>query len=253
MACAKAPKLEAAEVAEICRAHGAREVRVARDARERDLLWKGRKNAFGAVGRISPIVLHAGWRDSANETSCDAAAHRARLAQNTASKSAIFFMRAMETSIRLFLSTSATQNNCRTQSQPRTKLLACASNWAARSPESTAWEWRKDRLMPLLFTETELDFMRRVRDVFNPIRPAQPGKDFSAERLRRNPCAADGSNGRHLRMSVSARIIPAQSVRHCRGCELFSAILNAWRLMRLMGRIQLPSYAPVRAKKLRRS
>ena len=30
------------------------EVRVARDAAERDLLWKGRKNAFGAVGRISP-------------------------------------------------------------------------------------------------------------------------------------------------------------------------------------------------------
>ena len=45
---------QAAEVAEICRAHGAREVRLARDARERDLLWKGRKNAFGAVGRISP-------------------------------------------------------------------------------------------------------------------------------------------------------------------------------------------------------
>ena len=35
-------------------AHHAREVRVARDAAERDLLWKGRKNAFGAVGRISP-------------------------------------------------------------------------------------------------------------------------------------------------------------------------------------------------------
>ena len=32
----------------------AREVRVARDSVERDLLWKGRKNAFGAVGRASP-------------------------------------------------------------------------------------------------------------------------------------------------------------------------------------------------------
>ena len=38
------------DVAEVCRAHRAREVRVARDAAERDLLWKGRKNAFGAVG-----------------------------------------------------------------------------------------------------------------------------------------------------------------------------------------------------------
>ncbi len=45
---------EAESVAEVCKLCGAREVRVARDSRERDLLWKGRKNAFGAVGRISP-------------------------------------------------------------------------------------------------------------------------------------------------------------------------------------------------------
>ncbi|HLK51252.1 MAG TPA: FAD-linked oxidase C-terminal domain-containing protein [Bryobacteraceae bacterium] len=32
----------------------AREFRVARTAQERDLLWAGRKNAFGAVGRVSP-------------------------------------------------------------------------------------------------------------------------------------------------------------------------------------------------------
>jgi len=32
----------------------AREVRVARSAAERELLWKGRKNAFGAVGHVSP-------------------------------------------------------------------------------------------------------------------------------------------------------------------------------------------------------
>jgi len=37
-----------------CLACGAREFRVAKSAAERDLLWKGRKNAFGAVGRVSP-------------------------------------------------------------------------------------------------------------------------------------------------------------------------------------------------------
>lgn len=37
-----------------CNACNAREFRVARSADERDLLWKGRKNAFGAVGRVSP-------------------------------------------------------------------------------------------------------------------------------------------------------------------------------------------------------
>ncbi|MCC6263761.1 MAG: FAD-binding protein [Bryobacterales bacterium] len=38
----------------ICAAAGARSVRIAADAAERALLWKGRKNAFGAIGRVSP-------------------------------------------------------------------------------------------------------------------------------------------------------------------------------------------------------
>src|SRR5579864_8457212 len=42
------------QVREACMLAGAREFRVARTAEERDLLWKGRKNAFGAVGRVSP-------------------------------------------------------------------------------------------------------------------------------------------------------------------------------------------------------
>ncbi|MCL4401885.1 MAG: FAD-binding protein [Acidobacteria bacterium] len=42
------------QIREACTGSGAREVRVARSAEERELLWKGRKNAFGAVGRVSP-------------------------------------------------------------------------------------------------------------------------------------------------------------------------------------------------------
>src|SRR5664279_2538287 len=42
------------QVREACLLSGAREFRVARSAQERELLWKGRKNAFGAVGRVSP-------------------------------------------------------------------------------------------------------------------------------------------------------------------------------------------------------
>jgi glycolate oxidase len=43
------------QIREACLLCGAREFRVARTAEERDLLWKGRKNAFGAVGRVSPF------------------------------------------------------------------------------------------------------------------------------------------------------------------------------------------------------
>jgi len=50
----EAVEVQAGQIDEVCRAHHAREVRVARDARERELLWTGRKNAFGAIGRLAP-------------------------------------------------------------------------------------------------------------------------------------------------------------------------------------------------------
>jgi glycolate oxidase len=49
----------ASEVQAIALHHGARGVRVAADAAERALLWKGRKSAFGAIARIAPnYYLH---------------------------------------------------------------------------------------------------------------------------------------------------------------------------------------------------
>jgi len=43
------------QVREACLVCGAREFRIAKSEEERALLWKGRKNAFGAVGRLSPF------------------------------------------------------------------------------------------------------------------------------------------------------------------------------------------------------
>lgn len=49
------------EVREACLARRAVEFRMARSAEERELLWKGRKNAFGAIGRVSPtFYVHDG-------------------------------------------------------------------------------------------------------------------------------------------------------------------------------------------------
>jgi len=49
----------AAEVVGLAEGLGATSVRVAADAAERELLWKGRKSAFGAVARIAPdYYLH---------------------------------------------------------------------------------------------------------------------------------------------------------------------------------------------------
>lgn len=42
------------QISELCMRHGAREVRLAADQAERQKLWKCRKQAFGAIGRLSP-------------------------------------------------------------------------------------------------------------------------------------------------------------------------------------------------------
>src|SRR5437762_1455294 len=46
-----------AHVDEICRSNGAWEIRVAQSDAERALVWKGRKAAFAAMGRISPNYI----------------------------------------------------------------------------------------------------------------------------------------------------------------------------------------------------
>lgn len=48
---------QAERVLEICRQNRAREVRLAKTDEERALLWKCRKRAFGAIGRLSPNYL----------------------------------------------------------------------------------------------------------------------------------------------------------------------------------------------------
>jgi glycolate oxidase len=50
----EAVDLQAEQVKEVCRRHGARSVRIAQSEAERQLLWAGRKNAFGALGRKAP-------------------------------------------------------------------------------------------------------------------------------------------------------------------------------------------------------
>src|SRR6266852_5119966 len=50
-------EVQAEGIVAACRESGAREVRTAADEAERQLLWKGRKSAFGAYGRISPAYM----------------------------------------------------------------------------------------------------------------------------------------------------------------------------------------------------
>ena len=54
---ARGLRRQAERIREICSANRCRQVREAKDAAERNLLWAGRRGAFGAVARIAPSYL----------------------------------------------------------------------------------------------------------------------------------------------------------------------------------------------------
>lgn len=48
---------QSSQVAEFCRAHGARDVRLSRSDKENEQLWVARRSAFGAIARVRPTCV----------------------------------------------------------------------------------------------------------------------------------------------------------------------------------------------------
>src|SRR6266550_3737457 len=162
-------------ITEVCRQHNAREVRVARDDRERDLLWKGRKNAFGALGRLSPMYYVQ-----------DGVIPRTRLPET---------LRCIEEVSRkydlqignifhagdgnlhpliLFDERDPEQFKRVTAAGLEIMRHCVAVGGALTGEHGVGME--KNELMPLMFTPEDLDLMQRVRAVFNPTGRLNPGK-----------------------------------------------------------------------------
>jgi len=166
---------QAEAVADVCRLHHAREVRLARDAAERDLLWKGRKNAFGAVGRISPTYYTQ-----------DGVIPRTKLPATLRRISEIGKKYGFEIG-NIFHAGDGNLHpiipfDPRKEKQLQNAVAAadeiiefCVEVGGAITGEHGVG-MEKDRLMPLLFNEADLGLMRRVRDIFNPAGLLNPGK-----------------------------------------------------------------------------
>ncbi|MGB6484211.1 MAG: FAD-linked oxidase C-terminal domain-containing protein [Candidatus Acidiferrales bacterium] len=173
----EAAEEHAAQITEVCKLHGAREVRVARDAKERELLWKGRKNAFGAVGRLSPTYYVQ-----------DGVIPRTKLPQTLREIDRIGKENGFEIGnifhagdgnlhpIILFDARDPKQFR-RAVSTADAIIRFCIEMGGAITGEHGVG-MEKDRLMPLLFTEADLTLMRGVRDAFNPVGRLNPGKIF---------------------------------------------------------------------------
>jgi glycolate oxidase len=168
---------QAEAVEQVCKAHHAREVRIARDERERELLWKGRKNAFGALGRLAPsnYVL-------------DGVIPRSKLPQALRRIAEIGKQYGFSIG-NIFHAGDGNLHplvlyDPRDSEQFEKALRASADiirycveiGGALTGEHGVGME--KSELMPLLFSDDDFDLMRRIRDAFNPEARLNPGKVF---------------------------------------------------------------------------
>jgi glycolate oxidase len=193
----EAVESQAEDVADVCRVHHAREVRVARDSRERDLLWKGRKNAFGAIGRLSPTYY---VQDGViPRTKLPVALRRIDGIGKEYGFQVGNIFHAGDGNLHPILLFDA-----RDKEQFRRAVLAsdeiiklCVEMGGAITGEHGVG-MEKDRLMPLLFSEADLELMRLVRSAFNPDGLLNPGKMFPVRRgcgeIRVQPLAVAGAS-----------------------------------------------------------
>ncbi len=125
-----------------CTACNAREVRQARSAEERELLWKGRKNAFGAVGRVVPLTMcRTAWcRAPRSPRRC---ATSTRWRAKAGSPSATSFTPATGTCIPSSCSTPARRVTWRRRARRARTFYGAVSRWEARSPANTGWAWKR--------------------------------------------------------------------------------------------------------------
>ena len=175
----------------VCAMHHAREVRVAKDAKERDLLWKGRKNAFGALGRLAPsnYVLDG----VIPRSKLPLALQRIQEIGKQFGFGIGNIFHAGDGNLHPLIlydprDEKAFENAIVASEQI---IRYCVELGGALTGEHGIG-MEKSELMTLLFGDADFDLMRRVHDAFNPDSSLNPGKIFPSNkgcgeiRIRRN-------------------------------------------------------------------
>jgi glycolate oxidase subunit GlcD len=156
----------------ICRTHGARTVRVARDEAERTRLWQGRKKAFGAMGRIAPHLFVQ-----------DAVVPRTKLPAVLADIGRIADRHGINV-CNVFHAGDGNLHPCvayspadaeRVHQAMREIMQLCVDAGGSVTGEHGIG-LDKLEYMPLIFPDDTLAAMCKLRDAFDPERRANPGK-----------------------------------------------------------------------------
>ena len=171
-----------AEATSLCRNNGAWEVRIAQTAEERGLIWKGRKAAFAAVGRISPnyIVQDGVIPRTALPDLLEAIG---RMAAEVGLRVANVFHAGDGNLHPLVLYDRAIPGQEEVALHLSERILhLCVDHGGSITGEHGVGK-EKQQAMGYMFSEPDLDTMQLVRQAFDPHNLANPGKIFPRPRL----------------------------------------------------------------------
>ncbi len=160
-----------------CNRAGAREVRVAQSARERTLLWAGRKGAFGALGRITPDYY-----------TMDGVIPRSRMPEvlrriaeigRNHGLTVCNVFHAGDGNLHPLILFDAEEPGIidRVKEAGDHILAVCASVGGSLSGEHGIG-MEKNNVMHLIFSDADMDLMKQVRLAFDPRGLCNPGKVF---------------------------------------------------------------------------
>lgn len=166
----------------VCGKNRVRSVRRAKTPEERALLWKGRKNAFGALGRISP-----------NYYVQDGVIPRTKLPEMLEYIEGVGrkygfqignIFHAGDGNLHPLLMFDARD---RDQSQRVVKAAQEIMTHCAELGGSITGEHgvgvEKNELMPLVFSEDDLQFQRQIKNLINPTGLFNPGKVLPSSKM----------------------------------------------------------------------
>jgi glycolate oxidase len=173
---------EYAAVERLCGENGAFEQRLATDAFDRALIWKGRKSAFAAVGRISPdYIVQDGVipRTALPEVLAAIAA----LSESSGIRVANVFHAGDGNLHPLVLFDEAQPGQAEAAEELSGAILDLCIAYGGSITGEHGVGMDKARYMPRMYDEDDLDTMQLVRCAFDPDGISNPGKVFPTPRL----------------------------------------------------------------------
>jgi glycolate oxidase len=172
---------QAERIVAACRDSGAREVRTAADEAERQLLWKGRKSAFGAYGRVSPaymvmdgVIPRTRLPYVLGRVNEIVAAHGLRVGN-------VFHAGDGNLHPNILYDPRKPGEEARVVEAGAEIMKVCAEVGGSISGEHGIGLEKSD-FMPFIFSPADLAFMQKVKTAFNPTGLCNPGKMFPTKK-----------------------------------------------------------------------